>query len=70
MFSASWYLQEGLVYSKPIVSAAYVFCLGKLEACDPATLSQGEFSCRGQAGSAFLPNKGLDFGKFPQDTLH
>lgn len=70
MFSAGWYLQEGLAQPESIVFAACVFCFGRLNVHDPTALSQGDFSSRGQAGPAFLPNEGLGLEKFLLDTLH
>lgn len=70
VFSAGWYLQEGLVQLEPIVFTACVFCLGKLEVHDPTTLSAGALFSRGQAESAFLPKEGLGLEKFPLHTLH
>ena len=70
VFSAGWYLQEGLVQPEPIVFTAHVFCLGKLEVHDPTTLSPGALFSRGQAESAFLPKEGLGLEKFLLDTLH
>ena len=55
VFSTGWCLQEGLEggLSRTHCSAA----LASLH--DPATLSQGDLSSRGQAGSTLLPSEGL-----------